>query len=148
MRGVKACVTASLRRPQSNSPPLKLELLVFSPFGGKGLVTQSAAAGGNSLVGYVAPFWAVLLTDRDNQELVNMIPYTVDFRLPHPESRSFGVRYTCVLDATMHFLTNKSDLNPGDLLVLPFDGGCTSIFSESPAANASSTGYEPTLPSD
>ena len=89
-------------------------------------------------------FWAVLLIDRDSQKFVNMMPYTDEWKVPHPESKTFSIKHTCGVHATMHFLTNSKDLKAGDLLVLPFDGGSTSIFSRSPAANASSSGYEPT----
>ena len=62
--------------------PYKHDFLVYSPLGEKGLVKTSAD--GSVAFGYVAHFWSVMLTDRDNQQFVNMHPYVDEFKLPHP----------------------------------------------------------------
>ena len=112
-------------------------------------MTQSEGSGGTSRVGCVAPFWVVMLTDRDNQQLVNMHPYQDEYRAPHPVANCFNFKFSAAIKITLPFLTNNNDLQVGDLLVLPFDGGCDEIFSVPPSQSTSSSGYEPTsTPSD
>ena len=98
MRGCKANVKAFVTTRGSRSgrtavrPPL--ELLVYSAFANRGLV--AAAGDGTSSVGYLAPFWAVMLTDRDNQDMINMIPYDIEFKVPHPEASLVSLSYPCI----------------------------------------------------
>ena len=56
----------------------------------------------------------------------------------------FPMKFKVNMLVKMPFLTNKADLVRGELLVLPYDGGCEEIFSVPPSMSASSQGYEPT----
>ena len=112
----------------------------------KGLVTSNAE--GIAHVGSVSPFWAVLLTDRDNQDLVNMMPHQEAYKLLHLVATLSSLKHPANMKVSVPFLTNSVDLVPGQLLVLPFDGGCDYIFSKPPSLRASSSGYEPTVASD
>ena len=90
MRGLKMSATAS-RKTRDDTAPYKQEFLVYSPLGEKGLVKSSAD--GSVEFGYVPPFWAVMLTDRDDQQLVNMNPYQEEFRLNHPTPVMFAMKF-------------------------------------------------------
>ena len=79
-----------------------------------------------------------MLTDRDNQQLMNMHPYVEDFRLDHPTGEHFNMTSRVKMKIRLPFLTNKTALVPGELLVLPFKGGCNEIFSVPPFMSASS----------
>ena len=103
MLGVKASVKA-VRKRSTATALHHLAFLVYSPLGEKGLVTTSAASGGTSTVGYVAPFWAVMLTDRDNQDMVNMMPYTDEFDMSQPTPKYFPITFSCNLKVTLSFL--------------------------------------------
>ena len=76
-------------------------------------------------------FWAVLLAGRDTAGMVNMILYMEDYKISHPvtkihgEWRMFQGNFLC-----LPFLTNTTELQQGDLLVLPFDGGMPQICCE------------------
>ena len=89
-----------------------------------------------------------MLTDRDNQQLVKMHPYTDEYNVPRPEAKRFNFKSSCSIEVTLPFLKNNKGLQAGDLLVLPFDGGCTEISSASPSQSASSSRYEPIEPRD
>ena len=75
---------------------------------------------------------AVMLTDPDNQQLVNMHPYVEEFKLNHPVATCFPMKFKVTMSVKMPFLTNKSALTCGELLVLPYDGGADEIFSMPP----------------
>ena len=70
-------------------------------------MTQSEGSGGTSRVGYVAPFWAVMLTDRDNQQLVNMHPHTDEYKVPRPEVKCFNFKFSCSIKVTLHFFDEQ-----------------------------------------
>ena len=53
------------------------------------------------------------------------------------------MNFSAAMKISMPFLTNNKDLQVGDLLVLPFDGGCEEVFSVPPSQSAASSGYEP-----
>ena len=48
---------------------------------------------GTSGVGYIAPFWAVMLTDRDNQQLVNMRPFQDEFTAIAPVVKCYNMPF-------------------------------------------------------
>ena len=153
MKGVK--VGAQVNRQQCGGqgrvrPNARDQNFLFlSPFGDKGLATHDEGSGGTSRVGYVAYFWAVMLTDRDNQQLVNMHPYQDEYQMPHPVAKCFSMNFSAAMKITLPFVTNNKDLQVGDLLVLPFDGDFDEIFWVPHSQSASSSGYEPTsAPSD
>ena len=123
--------------------PHRHDFLFYSPLGEKGLVTINAE--GTAHVGSVSPFWAGLLTDRENQDLVNMMPHQEAYKLLHPVATLFTLKYPVNMKVSVPFLAHSVDLVPGQLLVLPFDGGCANIFSAPPSLSASSSGYEPTV---
>ena len=134
-------MTASRNRAHAGEQgPPEQNFLMFSSSGGRGLVTQSEGSAGPSSVGYVAPFWAVMLTDRDNQHMVNMIPYTDEITVPRLVSKSYRLNFMSSMKANCTFLSNAKDLAAGDLLVLPYDGGCDEVFLDSPPQSAPSSG--------
>ena len=129
MRGATISINAS-RKTKEGSGPYMQQFLLYSPCSEKGLVTTSAA--GSVELGYVAPYWAVMLTDRDNQQLVNMHPYVEEFKLNNPTETYFTMKFKVTISVKMPFLTNKSELKCGELLVLPYDGGTAEIFTVPP----------------
>ena len=78
MRGLSISTDATRKRNDDASPDSSRQFLLYSPMGEKGLVKASADGGVEH--GYVAPYWAVMLTDRDNQGIVNMHPYVETFQ--------------------------------------------------------------------
>ena len=106
--------------------------MLYSPLGEKGLAKTSPD--GSVDMQYIAPYWAVLATDRDRSELVNMIPYADSLKVREPLHDTFQLNYQASMVIKMTFLTNKSDIEAGRLLVMPFDGGCDQIFSTPPTA--------------
>jgi len=77
------------------------------------------------------PFWAVMLVGRDTKNMVNMVPYMEEYTLPPVTAKAYGtVTPAAKITLQMPFLTNKRDLDPGELLALPFDGGHASIICE------------------
>ena len=90
---------------------------------------------------HISPFWAVMLADRDTSGMVNMNPNIETYQVQHAVAKDFGdVKMNSTVTVRMPFLTNMHDLNAGDLLVLPFDGGHTDIccksFDKPPAQKA------------
>ena len=117
--------------------------LFFSPLGLRGLVTHDVTTG-TSDVGYIAPFWAVMMTDRDNQDLVNMQPFQDQFQMMAPVVKMYEMPFNTGMKIDLTFLTNSRDIAVGELLVLPFDGGSRDVFSRPPPHLVGSSGYEPT----
>ena len=80
---------------------------------------------------HIAPFWAVMLVGRDTAQMVNMIPYMEEYNLPPLVATNHGeVKLASTMTLKLPFMTNKSELAPGDLLVMPFDGGLSEICCE------------------
>ena len=89
-------------------------------------------AGGAKTVGYISPYWAVMLTDRDNADKVNMHPYVDRHTFPTPNASVADLVSHVKLTVQLPFLGNQRDLVAGELLVLPFDAGCPEIMSVPP----------------
>ena len=106
-------------------------------------VADARSSAGTFDVGYVAPFWAVILTDRDNQQLVNMRPYQDEYTMIAPVAKCYNMNFMAGMKIHLTFLTNMRDIQAGELLVLPFDGGCPEVFPVPPSQSAGSSGYEP-----
>ena len=80
---------------------------------------------------HFSPFWAVMLVGRDAGPMVNMAPYMEEYAIPHAVAKHHGVLTPgSWLSVDMPFLSNTRDLEAGELLALPFDGGHMSIFCE------------------
>ena len=76
----------------------------------------------------IPPFWAVMLAGRDTAHMVNMLPYMEEYTVPHPVAKTHGgLANGAKLTLKLPFLSNRNDLSPGDLLVMPFDGGMSEI---------------------
>jgi len=73
---------------------------------------------GTSDVGYIAPFWAVMMTDRDNQDLVNMQPFQDQFQMMAPVVKMYEMPFNTGMEIDLTFLTNCRDIALGNLLVL------------------------------
>ena len=74
-----------------------------------------------------------MLTGRDNGNLVNMHPYVEHYKMPSPVGTTFPLAFNVNMVVTLPFLSNRTALGPGELLMLPFDGGCAEIFSVPPS---------------
>ena len=130
---VEVSVTATRRT--TDAPVPESTFLMYSPFGNKDLVKE---IDGVRTTGYVGPFWAVMLADRDSGDLVNMHSYVDTFKFPVPIAEMVPVNAYVKLTVRMPFLVNQYDLDVGDLLVLPFDGGCSAIKSKPPTLKSES----------
>ena len=76
-------------------------------------------------------FWAVMLTGRDTQSMVNMRPHHETYNLSNPATQDYGgARIMDRMFVKLPFLTAARDIEPGELLVLPFDGGMGEIMCE------------------
>ena len=119
------------RKTRDHEAPYHLDFMLYSALAEKGLVKSSAD--GTIEFGYVCPFWAVMLSDRDNANLVNMHPCIGDYKIPSPVGKTYPLSFDVNMSVKLPFLTNKTALSSGELLVLPFDGGCNEIFSVPPS---------------
>lgn len=123
-RGVKA--TCGIRR---DGVAIECNYIVYSPFSKKPL----AWADVEDVVQVVLmpAYWAVMLSGRDTQSMVNVRPYQERYSLLNPTSQHYGqVRITDHMFVKLPFLSNLRDIEPGELLVLPFDGGMPEIICE------------------
>ena len=78
---------------------------------------------------HIPPFWAVMLAGRDTLHMINMIAYVEEYQWQAPLCKLYGLVQTGhTLKLKLPFLTNTRDLDVGELLVLPFDGGIDSIW--------------------
>ena len=143
LRGLAQCyikcvqmIAIAGRKTRDTQAPFTQEFLLYTAFNEKGLVETSAS--GEKQFGYVSHFWAVMLTDRDNADLVNMHPYIDEYKLPAPIATHFPMPFNVKVAVTLPFLTNKKDLSPGELLMLPYDGGCNELMSVPPSLSRSS----------
>ena len=77
---------------------------------------------------HIPQFWLGMLAGRDDTDMVNLTPCMEEFTVPQPVARRHGkvaLGSTLVID--LPFLTNSRTLEPGELLVLPFDGGLSAM---------------------
>jgi len=80
---------------------------------------------------HISPFLAVMLAGRDTAKMVNLIPYMEEYKFPHAVAKNYGeVKTGSTMSLKLPFMTNKSELVLGDLLVMPFDGGLSEICCE------------------
>ena len=110
--------------------PYRVDFLMFNPFSEKNLVETDVS--GRKDCGYVAPFWAVMLTGRNDGQ-ANMYPISEHYKLPCPTASTSHIAYKSNLAMTVTFLANKTALSKGELLMLPYDGGCAEICSVPPS---------------
>ena len=79
----------------------------------------------------VPAFWAVMLAGRDNSNLANIGPFWETYYVNNPVTVHWGQWHiTQGLHAKFPFLSNTKEIERGQLLVLPFDGGCAEMFCE------------------
>ena len=114
--------------------------LLYSAVANNGLATT----GPNDEIklNYISPFWAVMLATSDTTEMVNMSAHMEEYtwnlykRVPTLTKRSGRPTTSHIrpskragrpITMSLPFLTNKKELAPGDLLVLPFDAGLSQI---------------------
>ena len=80
---------------------------------------------------HIAPFWAVMLAGRDSSNVANMRPHIEEYTLAQPVAKHYGkVPSQAKHHVTLPMLSNTRDLAPGELLVLPFDGGMDELYCE------------------
>ena len=103
---------------------------MYSAMSKKGPLT-TVNVDGTVQVKHIAPYWTVMLADRDHAQMVNMIPYMEEYKFAYPVAKHYGeVKHASTMHLKLPFLTNKTDLVPGNLLVLPFDAGMSEICCE------------------
>ena len=86
------------------------------------------AEGKETMYKYIDPFWTVLLSDRNTSGLVNMSPYLEEWKLGTPTPTMYvHSQFGLSLTVQLPFYTNMRDIQEGELLVLPFDGGLPEI---------------------
>ena len=79
----------------------------------------------------VAAFWTVMFCAGDTTEMVNMTPLMEDYKYNNAVPIHVGpLSFTQKLQFRLPLMTNTIDLNEGDLLVMPFDGGLPEIVCE------------------
>ena len=79
----------------------------------------------------VAPFWAVMFCTGDTTGMINMKPLMEEYRLNNATPLHHGqMVITQKLKYSLPLMTNTIDLNEGDLLVMPFDGGLPEIVCD------------------
>ena len=104
----------------------------YSPLSSK-LKTETADTTTENKESYknVAPFWAVMFCTGDTTGMVNMKPLMEEYRLNNATPLHHGqMVITQKLKYSLPLMTNTIDLNEGDLLVMPFDGGLPEIVCE------------------
>ena len=139
MRGTKAFVVRESipRRFQSDvveNPSVQFSL--FFPLGQKDLISKESSqptqdGSINCKIEAVAPYCGLMLAGRSSRDLVNMKPMTQVFMLPQPLLPNYNMRvagFVFTLKLQLTYLTNTKQVQAGDLLVLPFDGGCDDII--------------------
>ena len=79
----------------------------------------------------IPAFWAAMLAGRDTKAMVNMDVFMEEYHIPTPVMKN-STTFAMVeqLWVKLPFLTNSRELQKGELLVLPFDGGLTDIICE------------------
>ena len=80
----------------------------------------------------ISPFWVVMLAGRETSQMANVTAYMEEYSLVQPVAKKHGeVKAAASMQVHVPFLTNNRDLAPGDLMVLPFNGGLPQICCES-----------------
>ena len=124
MRGVQLSAKVSKSTRQVNG-----DFLLYSAMSHKSLPVATIGPNDKVECRHIPPFWAVMLVGRDTSKMVNMLPYLEEYKCPHAVAEMYGeVKTGSAMTLKLPFLTNKCDLAPGDLLVMPFDGGLSEIF--------------------
>jgi len=123
-------VTVWAGRRTFDASEVKTTFLLYTAFHEKSLVCN--ISGTKTVRSYISPYWAVMLTDRDNADMVNMHPYIDKYKFPTPTAEVAEIACHVKLKVQLPFLVNQRDLLPGELLVLPYDGGCPEIMSTPP----------------
>ena len=72
-----------------------------------------------------------------NDGQANMYPFSEHYKLPCPTASTFPILFNVNLVVTLPFLANRTALSAGELLMLPYDGGCVEIYSVPPSLAAS-----------
>ena len=86
-------------------------------------------------LGHLAPFWAVMLADRDCDEMINMHTYVEEFHMSPPIGSFSNLKFNVKMAVRIPFMTNKEKIEPGTLLVLPYNGGSVEVFTKPPKPN-------------
>ena len=107
----------------------KENVIWYSPLRGKlKLETADTTTENKESYKNVAPFWAVMFCTGDTTEKVNMLPLMEEYRHNNAAPTIWGqMTFTQKLKYRLPLMTNTIDLNEGDLLVMPFDGGLPEI---------------------
>ena len=127
MKGVHVSATLAKGTRQQ-----KENVIWYSPLRSK-LKTETADTTTENKKSYknVAAFWAVMFCTGDTTEKVNMKPLMEEYRHNNAAPTIWGqMTSTQKLKYRLPLMTNTIDLNEGDLLVMPFDGGLPEIVCE------------------
>ena len=104
------------------------DFVLYSAMSHKQLATMGLD--NNVELHYFSPYWAVMLAGRDTK-MSNMIAYMEDYKWQHLVALTHGQpQYGALFNLKLPFLTNRANLAPGDLLVLPYDGGMSEILCD------------------
>ena len=77
----------------------------------------------------ISPFWGILLGGRTDIGRVNMSAHSQHMKVPdfnftdEAGMKTKAAQLSLSLSLVVPYIVNSTDLNAGDLLVLPFDGG-------------------------
>ena len=128
MKGVHVSATMAkgIRQQKEN-------FMWYSPLSSK-LKTETADTTTEDKESYknVAAFWAVMFSTGDTTEMVNTTPLMEEYRYNNAAPKHHGPMSITPqkLQLRLPLMTNKVDLNIGDLLVMPYDGGLPEIVCE------------------
>lgn len=130
VRGVHiSAVAARIKQQGGPTAELQKDFILYSAMSQK----QLAVIGMDDKpeLHYYPPFWAVMLAGRDTSAKVNMSPYMEEYTTQPPRASDHGqIMHGACLKLQIPFLANTRDLEPGELLVLPFDGGLPQLICE------------------
>ena len=126
MKGVKCSATLAKGTRQQ-----KEHFMLYSPLSCTRSNKTPTADEDNESHKNVAAFWAVMFCTADTTEKVNMKPLMEEYRHNNAAPTIWGqMTFTQKLKYRLPLMTNTIDLNEGDLLVMPFDGGLPEIVCE------------------
>ena len=79
----------------------------------------------------IPAFWAAMLAGRDTKAMVNMDVFMEEYHIPSPVMKT-STAFALVEQfwVKLPFFTNSRELQAGELLVLPFDGGLADVICE------------------
>ena len=128
MRGAKVAARIYRNGGRKVDPMFDEYFILYSAMSHKQLATMGLD---NKVeLQYFSPYWAVMLADRDTN-ITNMIACMEDYKWVHPRAQTHGsVDYGASFNLKLPFLTNATQLAPGDLLVLPYNGGMSEILCD------------------